>query len=405
MPTPGDNAFTDEELLALLRDASVAVEAITNEMADAGAPPLLPVELVTTRAALQAVETVDPAVVAGLPPRLRAFVLDEALSRKAGALIGALAGSADKTVAKEAKRLIHLLKTQGVKVEAAKAPSGAAPSGAPPPEDYPTFMSSVDGFGERILLVPRPARTGVDVAQVVVSDVHGVVEARLAPLARKEFRRFVVNLSTAGGVLVGEVPRSYARGLISAALDLNARARRPVPAGYNEVAFALGPANPPQPSPGRALPLPEELAGWASRAAELMASDAMRTWMPAEDALRPLALRIDEIGVSPLYLDDAQREAGVRQVMDDAVHAYWTAARRQLVAERLFDVAWLLHGAGRADEANIALASARWLGSDRPVEGVTFCYALFEKLLPILRNQRASPPGERTSPAGLILPG
>ncbi len=395
------NGFSDEELLALIRDPSVGAEAIISEMQDAGAEPLSAAALGQAREALADLTGAKAYLVANLPPGLRALVLEEALAQKAVGLATALSGSPDKAVAKEGKRLVHLLRTQGVKLE--PKPKPAAPSSSPGPEELPTFMSTVTGFGERILLLGKPARQGVDFAQVVVSDVTGVVDARLAELARKEYRRFVQNLSGANGVLVGEVPRAYARGLVTKALDQNARVRRPVPTAFNDVAFILGPSMPPSPSPGRALPLSDDAASFSRRAAELLGLAELRSWLPEEATLRPFALKLEEIGVSPLFLDDAQREQAVRDTLDAAVRAYWTPERRHLVAERLFDVGYLLHGAGREEDAQLALASAHEIESDRNLEGVAFCFALFEKLLPILRA-RSEKPAEHTSPGGVILP-
>lgn len=391
------NDFSDSELLDLLRDASVSIAAIVREMHDAGAAPLAEPPLAATRNALGAVESADPAAVAALPERLRALVLDEALQKRAIGLVTALAGSSDKVVVKEAKRVLHSLKTQGVKFEAPKPAAPApAPTTAATPEDLPTFMTNVDGFGERILLLARSVRAGIDVAQVVVSDTVGVVDARLVPLARREFRKFVQNISQAGGLVVAEVPRPYARGLITAALDLNARARKPIPSGWHDVAFAIGPSVPAQPSPGRSVPPPADLDPLVRRADELFALDELKTWMPPEEVLRPLALKLDEIGASPLYLDDSAREEAVSALFARATSDFWTADRRRLYAERLFDLAWLLHQASRHEASQLCAASALALESEQPIEDVRFGYALFEKLLPVLRSGKTPTPRERS---------
>ena len=60
--------------------------------------------------------------------------------------------------------------------------------------------------------------SGLDRRVHDLTHVEEVLDQCLAPLARKEFRRFVQGLSGSSGVLAGEVPRGYARGLVTAAL-------------------------------------------------------------------------------------------------------------------------------------------------------------------------------------------
>ncbi|MFM2152427.1 MAG: hypothetical protein RL199_862 [Pseudomonadota bacterium] len=343
MATPEAGSFPHDELTALLRDPSVAAESIRREMRHAGAEPLPAEALAAVRGALGG-EPVVPAFVAALPATLREVLFDDALARKDASLAAALVSSADKSVAKEAKRVLHVLKTRGVSVEAPKPAAPAPTPGAPGVDETPAFMTNVDGWGERILILTRPSRSGIEVAQVVMGDREGVSEARLTTLARKDFRRFVGLLGASRSVLVGEVPRAYARGLVSKGLDLNVQARRATPHGWNDVAFALGQATTPVPSPGRALPLPADQASAAPHAADLLALPEFESW--------------------------------------GALGEPWTAELRQVVAERLYDVAWLLHGAGRAEQAGWAIAAAAGLESPRATEEVAFCRALDAKKPP-----------------------
>ena len=341
MATHTSATFPQDELEALVRDPSVAPESILREMRHAGAEPLPAESLAGVRGALGGA-SVSPTFVAALPPPLRELLFDDALARKDASLASALVASPDKAVAKEAKRVLHVLKTRGVSVEAPKA-AAPAPAPAAHPEETPAFMTNVDGWGERILILTRPARSGIEVAQVVMGDREGVSEARLTTLARKDFRRFVGLLGASRSVLVGEVPRGYARGLVSLGLDLNVRARKATPHGWNDVAFALGPASTPVPSPGRSIPGSAD-ADTADTAAALLALPEFDSW--------------------------------------GALGEPWTDGLRRIVAERLYDVAWLLQGAGRSGQAGWAVAAATSLESDRPVEAVAFCAVLDGRVTP-----------------------
>jgi hypothetical protein len=267
MPTPDAGRFSDDELLALLRDASVPPESIVAEMEDAGAKAYPVASLAATRAALAslAVDHLDAIII--LPPELRSLVLDAAVTAQAVPLISALANCSDKSCVKDAKRSLHALKSRGLKVEAPKPV--AAPAAAPTVDASATLMSSVDGDGRRIVFLSGAVRGGYDVAQILLSDEHGVISAEMLPLGRKEYRRFMDRLAALEDMLVVETPRPYVRHLIAKALDRNARAGRPIPPTFNDAAFLLGPAVAPQQSPGRALPRPDD-SGLFNRSGELL---------------------------------------------------------------------------------------------------------------------------------------
>src|SRR5579862_138708 len=122
--------FSDDELLALLRDAGVPPESIVAEMEDAGAKPYSIADLTATRAALLSLGADQMNAVIALPPDLRTLVLDAAVASQAVPLISALANCADKSVVKDAKRSLHSLKSRGLKVEAPR-PVATAPAAAP----------------------------------------------------------------------------------------------------------------------------------------------------------------------------------------------------------------------------------------------------------------------------------
>lgn len=406
MPAPKTTSpFSDEELLALLRDDTVSPESIAAEMVEAGvtSPPAPPV-LAAARAIIRALSPEQAPAVEALPPELRTVIVDAAIAARSVDFLASLLNSRDKALCKEAKRAIHELKASGLKVEAPRPSTATSQTAAGEPQ--PTFMTSIDGSGRRVLFFVAPARGGMDVAQIVVSDEAGIVSADFAPLGRKEYRKFLEKLAGSGEMLAGEVPRAYARSLVTRALDLTDRTRRSVPSSFNDVAFLLGPSVGPTPSPGRTLPRPEDERVLAIRAAELLARPEFRSWLPQETDARALQARLDEITASTLYIDDAQRQASVRAHLNGMVEAFWTRQRRDLIADRLFDMAYLLHRAGRAEPAALSVASAWALASDSALESVSFAFAFFEQLLPEPQDPGAPPArDDRPGPGSLIVPG
>jgi hypothetical protein len=402
MPAP---SFSDDELLALLRDETVAPESIVSEMEDAGATPHPAAALGAARTILKAMGPEQVAAIEALPPALRTIVLDVATDQQAIDLLSALAGSRDKAVVKDAKRCLHQMKARGVKVEPVRAPA-PAPAPAPPvAEELPVFMSSIDGAGRRIIFFTGAARGGVDVAQLVISDETGVQMAELAQLYRKEYRRFLDRILGLTESFVAEIPRAYARSLIAQALDLNARARRPVPASFNDVTFLLGPAVGTQPSPGRSLPRPAEEAALRARGNEILDIREFGTWGPPEPIYDAFIRRIDEIDTSTLYIDETQKAASRREVIGNSVTTFWTREARELYATRLFDMAYLLQRAQRPEQSALVLATAWAVAGDEPLQTIPFVWRFYERFVPGPQGghePHAPPPA--TTPGGIILP-
>src|SRR6266511_948286 len=133
-------------------------------------------------------------------------------------LLAALAGHSAKDVAKEAKRGLHLMRSRGVAVR------------EPP----------------RAAWLPRviPGK-GVEIAQAVLSDVHGLLELQVGVIGRKEWRALVKGLVEKGAAMgVGEIDRARAASLVAAARAQNDRSGRRVPEGADLWLAQLGPAAP-----------------------------------------------------------------------------------------------------------------------------------------------------------------
>jgi len=113
----------------------------------------------------------------------------------------------------------------------------------------------------------------------------------------------------------------------------------------------------------------------------LLEIEVLRTWMPPEETLQSVELKLEENLASSLFIDEAQREDARRDVVLRAIDAYWNAEHRHLWAERLFDTAFLLNADGRKDQANWALATAHALETQSSVATIPFCYAFFEQAL------------------------
>src|SRR6185369_17023356 len=251
-----------------------------------------------------------PEEVTTLPAPLAVAVLRAAAAAGRADILAAAAAHAQKDIAKEGKRALWLLKARGVAVPDPPRPAPAPPAAAPE-APLPCYASTIDGHGERALWIGRnvPGK-GVEVAQAIVSDTKGLTELRVGLLGRKEYRVFTRDILERGRTMgVAEIEAATARAIVAAARALNDAARAPPPEGADAWLARAGPAGaPPDPAARFAAPLSDEEERAALEAsARLHDLPLLRGWLADEDALRALAAKLDEVAVSPLYLDEQQR--------------------------------------------------------------------------------------------------
>jgi hypothetical protein len=380
-----------ERLLARLRDPNVDSAQVA---AEAGVPRAEAARAARLLVGLAKARAED---VASLPPPLAAALVRAATAAGRGDLLAELASAADRGLAKDAKRGLHLLRSRGVAVpEPERSP---APAPAPPPEEpFPCFASSIDGHGERAVWIARnvPGR-GVEVGQAVISDVLGLLELQVGVLGRKEFRTFGRDIGARGSAMgVAEVDPAAARAWVAAARRLNDASGRRVPEGSDAWLARLGPAAPP-PEPGaRLAPLPPEEERRALAASgELHALPMLRGWLADEDLLRDLARRLDGLAAPPAPGGEPPA-ADAAAALAEAVAAWLDEPRRQRLAARLLAVADHLVALADPAHAAMAAAAARALRAGEPGAAIPFARMLVEKAFP---GRAPGAPQDRPAPA------
>jgi hypothetical protein len=393
------NAPDAERLLALLRDPNVESGEVATALGvpreEAGRAARLVLGLARA----------TPADVVSLPGPLAAAIARAALQAGRGDLLAALAGHAAKDVAKEAKRGLHGLRARGVAVPEPARPPGPALS--PPAEEPapPAYASSIDGRGERAVWIARNvAGKGVEVAQAIASDTRGLVELQVGMLGRKEWRQFARGLLERGATMaVAEIDREEAKAIVARARAMNETSGARLPDGADAWLRRLGPvAAAPRDPAERFPPLPpDEERDAVASSAKLHDLPLLGGWMADEDYLRGVAHRLDEIAVSPLYLDERQRAEAMARTVSDAVDGFFDDARRARFAARLFGAAEHLERRGDAAHARLAAATARALLSGAPAGAVPFARLLVEKAFP--PAEPAAPPVARAPEPGPLI--
>ena len=406
--------LTVDECLALLKDASLRPESIAEEMECAGAPRPQPAEVQAARDVLARLQGEaaakspgmagpdargEAAGVSALPEMLALAVVHAAGRASRQDFLLELATASNRTLAKEAKREMQKLKQRGVQVQ--EIPPQGEPVLRPLPEgEAPVcYASSIDAYGERAVWWTRPARQGVEVVQVVLSDLKGILASDALALSRRSWREFVKRLPRQNVVTTAEIPKDHARQLIADAEAAGARNGFSPPPAYAEALRMLGPAPAaPPPSPGLSVELPDELAHQLAGAA-LFEDPLFMAWIPEEDDLRRFALRVDEVATSQLYIDARQRQQAFEHAADDAARSYFTPQRRALYARRLVEMAHVVASEKRVDAARTALAVSRALEKDAMNP---FCRALFTHALQGRLEQKE--PAPQQTPSGLVTP-
>lgn len=362
----------------------------------------------------------EPVDGGALPAELAMAVLEVAVTRRRPGPAEQLVASRDRDVAKAARRALYRLRSAGVAVaEAAKTSEPPPSAAAGLPEPLPGFSSLPDGTGQRALLLARPVRGGVEVVEALVSDELGLLSLSRAEMGKGAWRKLARRPE-----MERLLPLSFEEGraLLAEAVRCNLETRTPFPADSDVALRHLGVEG----ATAELPPLPEPEDGDAALALEsgaLHREPELAAWLPPEQELKRLSLRIDEVRTSPLALSPEQQGEALRERVRSQAEEFFDAHHRQLYARRLWAVAPALERRGAEHAARVARATARRLFHGSPGLFPPFAEQLFTKVLALMARRAptgaasaapdagptapgpvAPPPGERRSPGGLILP-
>src|SRR5438270_4252681 len=98
-----------------------------------------------------------------------------------------LGQSADKALAKRARKALHLLKTRGVNVPA--APKREYRPQGPYVAEESSLASMIDGRGERVVWLVRAGEGSFDIFEAQLSDTRGILGFSAASAPKTEWRQ------------------------------------------------------------------------------------------------------------------------------------------------------------------------------------------------------------------------
>lgn len=346
----------------------------------------------------------DPAAAAQAEAGVALAAVEAARAGSRPEVLWALSSHPIREVGKAARRSLHLLRSRGVEVgEPPAAPVAHLAVQKPQEVSEPCRTTPVDGFGDRALWIPLKRAQGFDLFELILSDERGMVEAHRVEVSRKQLRAHFASLPQ-GGVGVYEIPPERAAGLVAQALALGGDPRAVTEA--RQLLERLGGGDPAQAASISAVaaPAPDDAARLAE-AGSLFDEPEARTFVPAEELLREVAAKLDEIDVSPLLLDERQKTDRRQHVLDQAVESYFTSERRARFARRLFELSDLWSAEGRSGAAARAAATARHLAGSGAILENAFARRMFHRVFGQVPVAEKAVSPEQPDKGGLILPG
>ncbi|MBI5525928.1 MAG: hypothetical protein HY897_06300 [Deltaproteobacteria bacterium] len=306
--------------------------------------------------------------------------------------IQAIASTAPKARAKEAKRALHILASKGVKIPEAR-PAGERVF-RPAKVDFESdcYLSGFDRDGRQAAIVFRrnPAG-GVLGTLLIIHEEAGVETAREMQLSRRGYRTWIDTLAEGEHDVppVHVEPDQLKRVLAAARAQTEARGR-----ALPEAAAAL-PAEwyrPAEPAPEPDFP-PD--ASLVAESDGLYREPEVMTWFPPRDVLLRVERKVQEAETSLVLVDEAQKVRRIGEVLGEATEEFFDKDRRRSFARRLRGTAFIFEITGRAAAAAVARSTAAWL--DDPalnVGGCAFARQYFRRLF-VIRGEAAE--GEAAS--------
>ncbi len=317
----------------------------------------------------------DPRAIIELPAAFQLAFLKLAADEEDDDLIGDLLEmTADRQVRKEAKRILHRLRSRGVAVDVPTSGGGSVLDRAVTEEEkpLPCYLSPVSATGRRMVLLARYTRGGVAVHQAEWSDTEGLADFNGGVLGRNRYRQMHQEMDTDEGGLF-EIGYGEARVWLARAAELRRQAEKPLPDGYLEASGELGAvdesATPPDPKTLFPPDAFEDRDALAARGAELLEEPEFADWLPDPETLQSIDEKIKEVESSQLAINDQQRIEQVQKAIDDGVvRLLDDEDKRNRFFDRLLqNAAYLQRNGGREEPARLA-AAAGWQLLDEDFE-------------------------------------
>jgi hypothetical protein len=308
----------------------------------------------------------DPRKLIELPVPFQIAFLQIAERDEDDDLIGDLYGmSPDKDVKKEAKRILHRLRSRGLQVELPEQAAGSVLSRAVQAEEKPLacFLSPITGAGNQMILMARYTHGGVAVHQAELNDVEGLTQFAGGTIGRNRYRQMSQEMASDPTGQLLEISYEEARWHLAQSVERCRTAGKALPKEYLEASGDLGEVQAAAASPTPAERFPADgladRVALLERAPELLELPEFGDWLPDEETIQAIDEKIKQVEASQLTINDQQRIDQVQRIIDGGVDLMLADEdKRRRYHNRLLEAAVYLDRTGQPDRAALAAAAA-----------------------------------------------
>lgn len=280
-------------------------------------------------------------------------------------------GQGDRALRTAARRILHRLSAQGIRVQTTTAAVGRLP-GARVASLYRAIGSSYDGRGERSLWLgaERPLG-GIYLVGLLVSDVEGLMDCSGRDTTRKRFAEQEAEMRRGDPMAWVELPLDYARQLVQESAELARAAGRRVPREYALWAEVIGAPSEPL---VEALVYREIRAfeaqmhpTWMSESPRLFEQPEVEPWFFPPEQVEKWATQLAEPPSARLVVTP-ETEAGRRErLMREAIAELLPPPALRGLRRRLEETAYVFLQTNRELDARRSVAAAATIEEERPL--------------------------------------
>jgi len=305
-----------------------------------------------------------------------AKLLGEVPRPEHGALLAAANDTSHGALRREVRRALYRLRQAGIVPPAQTTPrEPRAAARADTPSETEGWLSHVDGSGDQLVWITKPAGRALFSVSARINDRDGLWELAAVETSKRQFRAQRDGLRDRHGLRLVPVDWRHADALIAAAHARSAPKSGP---SYPRLRtrFTTDPCVPLEPPIYRQIPRDAVATELVDVSADLLDAPELRSWLPAPSVLEPYAREILDSRDSPLVLSHHQQGDRLRSIIDRAVRDVYPA---EVFAPRLEAMAFYFWQTGRERHARIALAATHALVVGTPAHAVPLLSALLRQ--------------------------
>lgn len=275
-----------------------------------------------------------------------------------------------KPIAKAARRALHKLKSQGVRVEEAQASAPGEVIGLVPGRRIlRSVMSTVGSSGDQILsLLLSVPMSGTEGFEAIANDTEGLKECVSIPILKSDYEEHL--LETPKFITLADAPAEYVIFRLREYERITLDSGNSPPSEYQiyRSFFHSSPRDYDRPLVYEEIPPESVLPKWAvpTRIADLLEEDEFSTWALPDEEVEPYVKQLLEIENSPLVLSEAATRERLERHTAKAIAELFSPEVRVRYKRRLEESAYVMLHTGRVEIARTALACALRLAPEAP---------------------------------------